>query len=397
MQKRMRLFSRSVTALALGTALSLGSAGLASASWHRYHGHAQGNVASGRVSPFDYSNSGVGGYVTAASTSSITVDSWNGTSTTYAISTTATYTEGGSPASAAALVVGDRVQLQLSSSDPNTVDAINIELAMLFGTVTSVSGDTILIRDFQGFTRTVLVDANGTTTTFTQGGAPATLGDVVTGSKIIASGTVDANGTSLDALTVNIGSSGTTECIRGVVTAFSSSSVTVQSHDGTTTVLTLTTNTTYKDGKYSLSAADLAVGERVSIEVNSAAATTALSVDICLAHLDGVVTSVTGDTVIVNGFQGFARTILLGTGTVYFDGTGPGSISDVIPGAHIDALGTVDPNQTTLDALVVVVWNKIATPQPQIPVSQLNNNGLGHHRGGFAHGGGQGGGQGWGH
>jgi hypothetical protein len=82
---------------------------------------------------------------------------------------------------------------------------------------------------------------------------------------------------------------------------------------------------------------------------------------------------------------------------VYFDGTGPGSISDVIPGAHIDALGTVDPNQTTLDALVVVVWNKIATPQPQIPVSQLNNNGLGHHRGGFAHGGGQGGGQGWGH
>jgi hypothetical protein len=395
MQKRMRFFSRSITALALGTALSLGSAGLASASWHHGNGLADGNAASGRVSPFDYAHLGLGGFVTAVSATSLTVSLWNGTSATYTISPTATYTEGGSPATASSLVTGDRVQLQVSPSDPTTVDAINIELAMLFGTVTSVSGDTILVRDFQGFTRTILVSVN---TKYTQGGAPAGLNDVLTGSKIVAWGTVDANGTSLDALAINIGSVGNNECIRGVITAVTSSSVTVQSKDGTTTVLTLTTTTLYKDGRYTLSVADLAVGEHVSVEVNSTAPTTALRVDICLVRVDGVVSSVTSDTVVVTSFQGFQRTILLGTNTLYFEGNGPGSITDVVVGAHIKALGTVDVDGTSLDAVVVVIGNQIATPlpQPQIPDTHVNVGGLGHGRGHHPLPA-QGGSSGWGH
>ncbi|MFY9783901.1 MAG: DUF5666 domain-containing protein [Acidimicrobiales bacterium] len=376
----MRFFSRSVTALALGAALSLGSAGLASASLHHDNGRFDGNVASGRLSPFDYAHLGIGGVVTAVSSTSLTVSLWNGTSATYAISPTATYTEGGSPTPASSLVTGDRVQLQVSPSDPTTVDAINIELAMLFGTVTSVVGDTILITDFQGFTRTILVGMN---TTYTQDGAPAGLIDILTGSKIVAWGTVDPDGTSLDALTINIGSVGTNDCIRGVVTAVSSSSVTVQSKDGTSTVFTLTTNTLYKDGRYTLSLADLAVGEHVSVEVNSTAATTALRIDICLVHINGVVSSVTGDTVIVTS-QGFERTVLLGMNTQYFEGQGPGSITDVVAGVHIKALGSVDVDGTSLDADVVVVCDPVATPlQPQIPKSHVNVGGFGH--AGFGH------------
>jgi hypothetical protein len=49
----------------------------------------------------------------------------------------------------------------------------------LAGTVTSVSGSTVLIKDREGFTRTIVLS-----------------------SKIHAEGTVDANGTSLDAVTV---------------------------------------------------------------------------------------------------------------------------------------------------------------------------------------------------
>jgi hypothetical protein len=392
----MRFFSRSITALALGTALSLGSAGLASASSHHDSGRADGNCASGRVSAFDYTANGKGGYVTAVTSTTVTVDLWSGTTTTFTISPTATYTEGDSSTTATSLVVGDRVQLQVSSSDPTTVDSINIELAELFGTVTSASGDTILIRDPQGFTRTILV---GSGTTYTQNGASATLSDVVTGAKIVASGTVDANGTTLDALSIKINSASTNSHVSGVITAFSSSSITVQSKGGTTTVLTLTTSTTYKDGKFTLSAAGLAVGERVSVEVNSAAATTALSVEIGLAHIDGVVSSVNGDTVGVTGFQSFQRIVLLGSATQYFEGTGTGSVSDVIVGAHIDALGTVDTNGTSLDALIVVVWNQIATPlpQPQIPFNRTHV-GSSVHGGSSHHGGfGQGGGPGWGH
>jgi hypothetical protein len=380
MHPSKKVLCRSVTTLALGMALVVGSAGLASASMHHDSGTGRGNCASGRLSPFDYSHDGQGGYVTAASSTSITVDSWNGTSNTYPISPTATYTEGGAPASASSLVVGDRVQLQISTSAPATVTAINIELAFLFGTVTSVSGNSILIRDPQGFTRTILV---GGATTYTGGD----LGDIVAGSKIVASGTVDPNGTTLDALTIKIGSVGSTQNIRGVVTAFSSSSVTVQSSGGASpTVFTLTTSTTFKDGPYTLSAANLAVGEKVSVEVNSSAPTTALNVTICLTHVAGVVSSVNGDTVVVNGW-GFSRTIVLGPTTTYYNGHSAGSISDVVTGAHIVAIGTIDPNQTSLDAIVVIVWAPVSNPTPQVhlPNNQLGGNSFGHHHGGFGH------------
>ena len=62
----------------------------------------------------------------------------------------------------------------------------------LDGTVTSVSGTTVLILDRDGFTRTIV--ESGTTTY--QDGLKAAL---TVGSKIHAEGTVDANGTSLDA------------------------------------------------------------------------------------------------------------------------------------------------------------------------------------------------------
>jgi hypothetical protein len=377
----MKVLRRAITTMALGMTLVVGSAGLASASVHHDSGSGRGNCASGKLSLFDYSHDGQGGYVTAASSTSITVDSWSGTSSTYPISPTATYSEGGATVSASSLVVGDRVQLQISTSAPATVTAINIELAYLFGTVTSVSGNTILIRGPQGFTRTILVGAN---TTYTGGG----LGDIVTGSKIMASGTIDSNGTTLDALAIKIGSAGSTQMIQGSVTAFTSSSVTVQSKGGgTPTVFTLTTATTFKDGPYTLSAANLAVGEKVSVEVNSSAPTTALNVAIFLTHVAGVVASVTGNTVVVNAPQGSTRTIVLGSGTVYYDGRSTGSISDVVTGSHVVALGTVDTNQTSLDAVVVIIWVPVTAPTPQVhlPNNQLGGNGFGHHHGGFAH------------
>jgi hypothetical protein len=63
---------------------------------------------------------------------------------------------------------------------------------LLAGTVKSVSGDTIVITDFQGFSRTVITSSK---TVYKNGltAAPKV------GTRIAAQGTVDANGTSLDA------------------------------------------------------------------------------------------------------------------------------------------------------------------------------------------------------
>jgi hypothetical protein len=66
---------------------------------------------------------------------------------------------------------------------------------IMFGTVKSASGTTIKITDQQGFTRTIVTSSK---TTY-KNGATAT---PAVGAKIIATGTVDANGTSLDATTI---------------------------------------------------------------------------------------------------------------------------------------------------------------------------------------------------
>lgn len=65
----------------------------------------------------------------------------------------------------------------------------------LAGTVSSTSSGRILIKDFDGFTRTIRTSS----ATKYQDGLTAT---PATGTRIVAAGTVDADGTSLDATSV---------------------------------------------------------------------------------------------------------------------------------------------------------------------------------------------------
>ncbi len=351
---KMRVVGRSVTALAIGLALSLGSVSLASASSHD-HGRWGGGFASARVSPFDYANGGVGGYVTAVTLTSVTVDEWNGTSVTFNLTGTTTYTAGNQPETWALLVVGDRVRIQTSPSDPTTALSVNIELAMLFGTVSGVSGETITITDWQGFTRTILASTTGTT--FTVGGVPGgSITDVTIGSKILALGTVDPNGTTLDALQIFIGSAGNNEFVHGTITALTGSSVTVLQENGTSTMFTYTTNTVFKDKNITLSAADLVMGERVGVWFNSAAATTALGIEIKLVHLSGTVTGVSGETITITDHQGFSHSILTDpTTTTFYQGGATVTIAAVMTGTKIKAYGVVGTDLMTLDAVVVNV------------------------------------------
>jgi hypothetical protein len=66
---------------------------------------------------------------------------------------------------------------------------------LIAGTVKSVSGTKIVVTDLQGFTRTIVTSSK---TTYKDGltASPAA------GTKVVASGTVDADGTSLDASTI---------------------------------------------------------------------------------------------------------------------------------------------------------------------------------------------------
>jgi hypothetical protein len=312
----MKIMGRAVTALALGAALTIGSATLAGASG-------------------SHSNSG-----------------WNQGAAPFSVSTNGS--------------------------------------AVLVGKVTAVSGDSITITDPQGFTRAILVSGS---TTYKRGGASVTIAAVVVGSKIFAQGTVDANGTTLDALSIDIagGTKSTMGFDWGVITAVTSSSVTIESHGGTSTTFSYATSTPISaigHDKIALTSADLVVNEHAGVEFSSSAATTATGIWVELAHISGVVTAVSGDNITISDHQGFTRLILVGGATTYNNAGAAGTLADVIVGAHIRAEGLVDANGTTLDALNVDICAPTTTPPTPQPQGHVG----GRHHGGF--GGGFGGGPG---
>jgi len=104
----------------------------------------------------------------------------------------------------------------------------NVEL---FGSVVSMGAGSVVIQDDSGFWRTIVL---GSTTTYSEGPMkmtpPPSSTDLAVGSMIQVSGTVDANHTSLDAVSVRIELS----VIGGIVQTATSSTVVVTLGQSTT-------------------------------------------------------------------------------------------------------------------------------------------------------------------
>ena len=143
-----------------------------------------------------------GGVVTAVSPTSLTLEHLGGTTSTYVLNSATTVREGRASATVSAIAVGERVQVRPSASSISTAAAVEIDLAKVRGTVVSVSGNTIVVSDAQGFYRTIQLT---NTTTYSKSGAVASMRDVVTGAVTVAEGTVGADHTTLDASVVDIG------------------------------------------------------------------------------------------------------------------------------------------------------------------------------------------------
>ncbi len=188
---------RVASAAALCLGLAFGTAGVAMAG---QRSHSDGHSSFGH---HDQGQSGdfAGGVISALGTNSITVKDRHGDTTTYTTSSTTTYFEGKTAATASDLAVNERVGLELTSTSPQTVSKVRICLVHAVGAVTAVAGNTITIAGRDGATSTVLVSS---TTTYSSGGAAATLAAVVVGAVICAVGLPDATADTLDASTVNI-------------------------------------------------------------------------------------------------------------------------------------------------------------------------------------------------
>jgi hypothetical protein len=124
------------------------------------------------------------------------------------------------------------------------------------GTVTSVKGSTITIKDLMGFTRTIHTSSS---TTYTRGGQPANSSAVTNGANIAAQGTVDKNGTDLDANKVAV----RLPSVAGTVQSVTGSSFVVQGPDGANHTVTTTGGTTFRQGRNQASLSDVKQGVRV--------------------------------------------------------------------------------------------------------------------------------------
>lgn len=124
------------------------------------------------------------------------------------------------------------------------------------GTVKSVNGSTIKIQDIMGFTRTIKTSPS---TTYTRGGQSASSSAVTNGAQIAAQGTVDGNGTDLDASKVAV----LLPRVTGTVQSVSGQSFVVQGADGAKHTVTTTGSTTFHQGRSQGSLSDVKQGVRV--------------------------------------------------------------------------------------------------------------------------------------
>jgi len=145
---------------------------------------------------------GAGTVVNVAPTS-LVVKGQDGSSTTYALTSATTYHRGQTSEARTDLAPGDRVHVRLADGSTTARTAADVEEVVphLVGTVVSVTADTIVITDGEGFQRTVRTTA---ATTYTKDGAAATRPAVTTGARVRSGGSIDSDKTSLDAATVDV-------------------------------------------------------------------------------------------------------------------------------------------------------------------------------------------------
>lgn len=142
----------------------------------------------------------------------------------------------------------------------------------------------------------------------------------------------------------------------GVVSALTSSSITVVDPSGTSTTFSISSATTVTKDRAIAAVSDLAVGDQVRITPTGAGSTTAQSIDIEQPSVMGTVTAVSGDTITVSGPNGTSETVVVSGATTYTKSGANATLADIAVGTWIFAEGNFSTGSTTnLDATTVGV------------------------------------------
>lgn len=148
------------------------------------------------------------GRITDVSSSALTVVDQFGTQHVFSLSSSTKIHEGLTTLTTSQLSRGEHVRVgaapsSSSSSSSSSVAALDVDVLQphLDGVVSSVAGSTITITDRDGFTRII---TTSTSTTYNKAGRSVAASTINAGTPVHATGTVDSNGTTLDASSVTI-------------------------------------------------------------------------------------------------------------------------------------------------------------------------------------------------
>jgi hypothetical protein len=150
-----------------------------------------------------------------------------------------------------------------------------------------------------------------------------------------------------------------------VVSALTSSSITVVDPSGSSTTFSISSATTVTKDRTIAAASDLAVGDQVRITPTGLGSNTAQSIDIEQPSVMGTVTAVSGDTITVSGPNGTSETVVVSGATTYTKRGASATLTDVTVGTWIFAEGTHATGSTTnLDATTIGVGVGVDQGQP---------------------------------
>lgn len=195
--------------------------------------------------------------ITAISGDRVSLATDDGWQRTVTVAATTELTKGGQAIKAGDLAVGDEVRIAQERNDDGTytVTAIHVVLPVTGGKVTAVDSDSITLERRGGATQVVTIDGG---TAYKVGKTAGSRSDVVVGSIVIIEGT--ESGTTFTATTVHV------QPVKagGTVTKVSGSTITVERRDGSSQVIHVDADTTYRvKGKDDAALSDIKVGDRV--------------------------------------------------------------------------------------------------------------------------------------
>ena len=251
------------------------------------------------------------------------------------------------------------------------------------GTISAISGNTITIKHGDNITTTVTVNDS---TVYTEAGKKISLSDLAVGERVNVRTTKASDGTvTVAAIDVVLDHAG------GTISAVDANGLTLTGPNNTTVKVTFGSSVTVQDAGKTVSASNLATGERVEVagQKNSDGSITAQVINVQHDRLGGKVTAINGNTITVKvagpGRGGPGRpggpgskdnnatpsatpstgssnsstpvtatkTITVNDSTTYLAGGQSSQLSAIAVGDRINAEGTLSSDGNSLTALQV--------------------------------------------